>query len=79
MNPFFREAFGYATASFLAGACIACAIGAVGLGINAGAIFIAVSYLGLHYLVAKCAAAGFTLTSNFIARRQFLFVQRSTA
>ena len=51
------------------------AIGGVGLVINAAVIFIGVNLLGLHYLVAKCVAAGFTFTCNFIARRQILFVR----
>jgi putative flippase GtrA len=41
-------------------------------------IFVAVKYLGLHYLAAKCVAAGCTLVCNFISRRQILFVQRSS-
>jgi putative flippase GtrA len=53
-------------------------IGGAGLAINATVIFIAVDYFGLHYLLAKCAAAGLTFTCNFVARRQILFVQRST-
>ena len=51
-------------------------IGAVGVAINAAAISIGVKYLGLHYLIAKCGAAGFTFVWNFVARRQFLFVER---
>ena len=52
------------------------AIGAVGLLVNTAAIFVAVHFLGLHYLIAKCISAGFTFTCNFIARRQILFVRR---
>lgn len=48
-------------------------IGVLGLGVNAVVIFFTVSYLGLHYLAAKCVAAGFTFSCNFIARRQMLF------
>jgi putative flippase GtrA len=55
------------------------AIGAVGIAINAAAISFGVKYLGLHYLIAKCGAAGFTFIWNFIARRQFLFVPRRSA
>jgi putative flippase GtrA len=55
------------------------AIGTVGLAVNAAVIFVCVKYFGLHYLVAKCIAAGFTFICNFISRRQFLFVQRSSA
>lgn len=51
------------------------AIGALGLGVNAGAIFLCVRYAGLNYLLAKCVAAGLTFTTNFISRRQLLFVQ----
>ena len=50
-------------------------IGAVGVAINAGAIAVGVRYLGLHYLMAKCGAAGVTFAWNFLARRQMLFVQ----
>jgi putative flippase GtrA len=52
------------------------AIGAGGVAINAAAMSFAVKYLGLHYLIAKCSAAGFTFLWNFAARRQLLFVQR---
>jgi putative flippase GtrA len=55
------------------------AIGTAGLAINAGVISLAVRYLGLHYLLAKCVAAGFTFLCNFIARRQILFVGHSSA
>jgi putative flippase GtrA len=51
-------------------------IGAVGVAINAAAISFGVKYLGLHYLVSKCGAAGFTFTWNYLARRQLLFVRR---
>jgi len=53
------------------------ATGGVGLLVNGAVIFIGVNLLGLHYLIAKCVAAGFTFTSNFIARRQILFVRRT--
>jgi putative flippase GtrA len=52
------------------------AIGVVGLPINASVIFFGVKYLGLHYLIAKLGAAGFTFIWNFAARRQLLFVRR---
>jgi putative flippase GtrA len=55
------------------------AIGALGLAVNAIIMFIAVKYLGLYYLLAKCVAAGFTFVCNFVSRRQLLFVQRSSA
>jgi putative flippase GtrA len=53
-------------------------IGVVGVAINAAVISFGVKGLGLHYLIAKCGAAGFTFVWNFVARRQFLFVQRRT-
>jgi putative flippase GtrA len=53
------------------------AIGGVGLLVNAAVIFVGVNFLGLHYLIAKCVAAGFTFTCNFIARRQLLFIPRT--
>jgi putative flippase GtrA len=54
------------------------AIGAVGLSVNACVIFVAVNYWALHYMIAKCTAAGFTFTCNFMVRRQLLFVRRSS-
>src|SRR5580698_5983720 len=45
-------------------------IGVVGAGINAAGIFLGVKILGVHYLLAKCGAAGFTFVWNFAARRQ---------
>jgi putative flippase GtrA len=55
------------------------AIGTFGLGINAGVMSVVAGYFGVHYLVAKCVAAGCTFTCNFVARRQLLFVRRSAA
>jgi putative flippase GtrA len=49
------------------------AIGSVGLAINSGIISLAVKLFGLHYLLAKCLAAGVTFVCNFLARRQLLF------
>ncbi len=54
------------------------AIGVVGLAINTAVMSFAVQYLGLHYLFAKCVAAGFTFICNFVARRQILFVRHSS-
>jgi putative flippase GtrA len=54
-------------------------IGVVGAGINAAVISFGVNILGMHYLLAKCGAAGFTFVWNFAARRQFLFVRRRAA
>ena len=53
------------------------AIGGVGLAVNAIVIFVGVDVLGLHYLIAKCVAAGFTFTCNFFVRRQTLFTSRT--
>jgi putative flippase GtrA len=53
------------------------AIGALGLLVNAAVIYIGVNLLELHYLIAKCLAAGFTFSCNFVARRQLLFVRRT--
>jgi putative flippase GtrA len=53
------------------------AIGGVGLLVNGVVIFIGANLLGMHYLIAKCAAAGSTLTTNFVLRRQILFVRRA--
>jgi len=51
------------------------ALGTLGLAINAAIIAVAVKYLGLHYLIAKCVAAGCTFICNFAVRRQVLFVR----
>jgi putative flippase GtrA len=52
------------------------AIGAIGLAINVGVIFVLVNRIGIHYLAAKGVAAGCTFTFNFFARRQLLFAPR---
>ena len=52
------------------------ALGTVGLCVNALVMFLSVRFVGLHYLLAKCVAAGFTFICNFITRRQLLFLQR---
>jgi putative flippase GtrA len=52
------------------------AIGSFGLAVNAAVISVAVRFFGLHYIIAKCVAAGFTFSCNFLARRQLLFVRR---
>ncbi len=51
------------------------AIGAVGLLINTLVMGFTVRYLGIHYLIAKCAAAGFTFVWNFLSRRTLLFAE----
>jgi len=52
-------------------------LGSLGVGINAGVMGVAVRYGGLHYIMAKCVAAGFTFMCNFVARRQMLFARPS--
>jgi hypothetical protein len=32
----------------------------------------------MHYLIAKCTAAIFTFTCNFVLRRQILFARHSS-
>jgi putative flippase GtrA len=54
-------------------------IGVVGVAINAAVISFGVNILDMHYLFAKCGAAGFTFVWNFAARRHFLFVRRNAA
>ena len=54
------------------------ALGGLGLAINGAVIFLAVNFLGLHFVAAKCMAAGFTLICNFVSRRQLLFVVNPT-
>lgn len=50
------------------------AIGAIGLAVNTGVIYLATERLGLHILVANGVAAGCSFACNFLARRQILFV-----
>ena len=52
------------------------AIGAIGLAVNAVVMSIAIQKFGVHYLLAKCIAAGFTFGCNFVSRRQLLFVPK---
>ena len=49
------------------------AIGVVGLALNLGVMYLAVGVLGLHYLIAKCGAAGATFILNYSLRRLALF------
>ena len=49
------------------------AIGAVGLGLNAGVIYVAVEWGAQHYLVGKAMAGMLTFVFNYTARRLFLF------
>lgn len=51
-------------------------LGAIGLGVNAGVMFIAVKCFGSTVLLAKGSASCCTFACNFISRRQLLFVRR---
>jgi putative flippase GtrA len=55
------------------------AIGVVGLTVNLAAMYMGVSKLGLHYLLAKVLAAGFTFLANFAMRRWLLFTPWGSA
>ena len=55
------------------------AIGAAGLAVNAAVMFVAVTGLGLSLMPAKCVAAVFTFSCNFLLRRQLLFTARPSA
>jgi putative flippase GtrA len=55
------------------------AIGVAGLAVNAAVMYAAVTGLDLPVMAAKCVAAGFTFTCNFVCRRQLLFVARRIA
>jgi putative flippase GtrA len=48
-------------------------LGLVGVGVNAGALYIAVGAAGLGLTTAKLLAAGCTFVTNFTLRRQLLF------
>ncbi len=50
------------------------AIGAVGLAVNVGVIYLCIRFLALEVLTAKAVAAAFSFSCNFLARRQLLFV-----
>jgi putative flippase GtrA len=53
------------------------ALGVFGLIINFGAIWLFVTCLGMHILLGKILATGFTFVYNFVSRKHFLFVERS--
>jgi putative flippase GtrA len=55
------------------------AIGAAGLAVNAGVMFVGIAGLGLSLIPAKCVAALLTFTCNFLLRRQLLFSARPSA
>jgi putative flippase GtrA len=51
------------------------ALGTLGLALNAAIVALTVKFLGIHYLMAKCTAAGCTFMCNFTIRRKMLFVR----
>ncbi len=51
-------------------------LGAVALVVNVAVLYVMVDRFGVHYLAAKGVAAGCTFTSNFLLRRQVLFVRQ---
>lgn len=54
------------------------AIGAVGLVVNAAAMYAGVEWLGMHYLAVKILAGGFTFGLNYLVRRLALFTPSSS-
>lgn len=48
-------------------------IGAVGLGLTEGGMFLLYGLLGVHYLIAKLFVAGFVLVWNYAARKWLIF------
>ena len=50
------------------------ALGLAGLLVNAAALFVAISAVGLGLITAKVLAAGCTFATNFTLRRQCLFL-----
>ena len=51
------------------------ALGLIGLVVNLGGMWLGVEMLGLHYLLAKIAAAGLSFVTNYGLRRLTLFTQ----
>ncbi|HEY4210553.1 MAG TPA: GtrA family protein [Steroidobacteraceae bacterium] len=49
------------------------ALGLLGLAINTAVIYALVETFQLHYLLAKCAAAGCTFFANFALRKTLMF------
>lgn len=52
-------------------------LGLAGLVVNLAAMYALVDGFGLHYLVAKIGASGFTFMTNFLLRRWLLFTPKS--
>jgi len=52
------------------------ALGSIGLIVNMIIMYALVEGLAIHFLGAKLVAAGCTLVTNFLLRRQLLFVRR---
>jgi putative flippase GtrA len=53
------------------------ALGAAGLVVNAGVMYVAVTQLHLHFMLGKLLAAVGTFVTNFLLRRYFLFFERA--
>jgi putative flippase GtrA len=53
------------------------ALGMAGLAVNLVAMYAFVDGIGLHYLLAKVGASGFTFMTNFLLRRWLLFTPRT--
>lgn len=51
-------------------------VGVITLAASLGLMALLVGGAGLHYLLAKCVAAAFTLIANFAGRRLLLFTNR---
>lgn len=55
------------------------ALGVIGLFVNVSLMAVGVEQFGLHYLVAKVCAAGFTVFLNFALRKLVLFTRLRSA
>lgn len=55
------------------------ALGLAGLAINTAVIYVLVEGFRLHYLLAKCAAAGCTFFANFALRKTLMFSRPAAA
>lgn len=53
-------------------------IGIIGLGINAGILWLITDYFGVYYMLSKLITAVIVYFWNFFARKYFLFFKKST-
>lgn len=44
----------------------------IGLGINEVCMWVAVEFLGIHYMIAKIGATGVVMVYNFVSRKMFI-------